>query len=82
MPRFDSRSSLSVEQRRTEVAALLARGVLRAVRARRAEETIAPSTATIISCAVPAPRESSPQSQIPLELSAETRLSVATGSGG
>ncbi len=60
MPRFDPSSSLTPEQRRTEVAALLARGILRAVRARRAEEAVA------------APAVNS----MPLEVSTKLPLSV------
>ncbi len=66
---MDAIRPLTAEERAKAIASLLARGVIRARDARQAAAKLA------------AP-ESYPQSQIPLELSVETRLSVATGSGG
>lgn len=66
---MDKGKPISSEERTKAVAAILARGVARAKEARRHAEHLTP-------------QESCPQSQIPLELPGETRLSVATGSGG
>lgn len=60
MSKYDPQSTLTPEQRRTEVAAILSRGLLRAVRARRAAELIV----------------ASPDGDSGLEVSGDLRLSV------
>ena len=82
MPKNNLHVLMTPEQRCESIAAILARGVLRAVRARRCEEALAVPTPTHDPPEVSSPSESFPPSQVPLELSTETRLSVAIGPGG
>ena len=69
MPRIHAPDSVTPEQRRREIAAILALGILRF---RRMARLGLPAT----------PPESSPQTQNRLEVSRESRLHVADGSAG